>query len=70
MENDDTTNPNAEAPEAEAPEVDTEDTLAVDADEGEDGEGDDEFEELDLDGDPLRVPKTAAEKLKIGRAHV
>jgi hypothetical protein len=68
MEMNDTTNPEAEAPEAEAPEVDTEETLAADeADENdasESGEGEDEYEELDLDGDPLRVPKSAAEKLK------
>jgi hypothetical protein len=67
MENNDTTNPVAEAPEAEAPEVDTEETLAADqADENDadGGEGEDEFEELDVDGEPLRVPKTAAEKLK------
>lgn len=66
MENDTATNPEVEAPEAEATEVENEETLAADADEydAESGEGDDEFEELDIDGDPLRVPKTAAEKLK------
>lgn len=68
MEMNDTTNPEAEAPEAEAPEVDTEETLAADeADENdasESGEGEEEFEELDVDGEPLRAPKSLAEKLK------
>ncbi len=66
MENDDTTNPNAEAPEAEAPEVDENEALASDyADEADaDGEGLEDDEELDIDGEPIRVPKTLAEKLK------
>lgn len=68
MENDTATNPSVEAetPEAEAPEVETDETLAADADDGADesGEGDEEFEELDVDGEPLRAPKSLAEKLK------
>lgn len=68
MEMNETTNPEAEAPEAEAPEVDTEETLAADeADENdasESGEGEEEFEELDVDGEALRAPKSLAEKLK------
>lgn len=66
MENDDTTNPNAEAPEAEAPEVDENEALASDyADEADaEGEGLEDEEELDIDGEPIRVPKTLAEKLK------
>jgi hypothetical protein len=66
MENDDTTNLIAEAPEAEAPEVDENEALADEsADEADlDGEGLEEDEELDIDGDPIRVPKTLAEKLK------
>lgn len=68
MENDTATNPEAEAPEAEAPEVDNEapETLAADeSDENaEDGSEDGEEEELDIDGEPIRVPKTLAEKLK------
>jgi len=68
MEIDETTNPETEVTStAEATEVDAQETLAADeaddyADDG--GEGEEEFEELDIDGDPLRVPKTAAEKLK------
>jgi hypothetical protein len=70
MDTTDTTNPNAEAPEAEAPEVDTEtseDELSADASYENDDEGDEapeEEEELDIDGNPLKVPKTLAEKLK------
>ncbi|MGI9191728.1 MAG: hypothetical protein ACR2IL_06360 [Chitinophagaceae bacterium] len=69
MEMNDTTNPEAEAPEAEAPEVDTEDSenLVADAtdENAEDGdEAPEEEEELDIDGNPLKVPKTLAEKLK------
>lgn len=70
MENNDTTNPVAEAPEAEAPEVGdntSDETLVADeADENaEDGdEAPEEEEELDIDGNPLKVPKTLAEKLK------
>lgn len=66
MENDDTTNLIAEAPEAEAAEVDKNEALADEfADEADtDGEGLEDDEELDIDGDPIRVPKTLAEKLK------
>jgi len=69
MEMNDTTNLAAEAPEAEAPEVDTEasdDTLSADTYENDDGSGEapEEDEELDIDGDPVRVPKSLAEKLK------
>lgn len=70
MDTNDTTNPYAEAPEAEAPEVDTEaseDELSADASYENDDEGDEapeEEEELDIDGNPLKVPKTLAEKLK------
>ena len=71
MDTNDTTNPNAEAPEAEAPEVDTNDTsdedLLADASYESDDEGEEapeEEEELDIDGNPLKVPKTLAEKLK------
>lgn len=69
MEMNDTTNPEAEAPEAEAPEVDTEDSENLAADEADENaaEGDEapeEEEELDIDGNPLKVPKTLAEKLK------
>lgn len=71
MDTNDTTNPIVEAPEADAPEVDTTDTLDEDLsadasyendDEG--GEAPEEEEELDIDGNPLKVPKTLAEKLK------
>lgn len=68
MENDETTNPVAEAPEAEAPEVgdDTSDeNLATEyADEADGSEAPEEDEELDIDGEPIKVPKTLAEKLK------
>lgn len=66
MDTNDTTNPNAEAPEAEGPEVDETEALADDyADEADsDGEGLEDDEELDIDGEPIRVPKTLAEKLK------
>lgn len=70
MDTTDTTNPNAEAPEAEAPEVATDDTtedLAADASYENDDEGDEapeELEELDVDGEPLRAPKSIAEKIK------
>ena len=68
MEMNDTTNPEAEAPEAEAPEVDNteSETLAADEADENDAEGGEETEEeeLDVDGEPLRVPKTLAEKLK------
>lgn len=70
MDTTDTTNPVAEAPEAEAPEVETEtseDELSADASYESDDEGDEapeEEEELDIDGNPLKVPKTLAEKLK------
>lgn len=70
METNDTTNPEAEAPEAEAPEVGDEtsdETLVADeADENaeEGDEAPEEEEELDIDGNPLKVPKTLAEKLK------
>jgi len=69
MDTNDTTNPTAEAPEANAPEVDNEaldETLSADSYEN-DEEGDEapeEEEELDIDGNPLKVPKTIAEKLK------
>lgn len=65
MDTNDPTNPEAEAPEAEAPEVDNDEaeTLAADADEYADEDGEDS-EELDIDGEPIRVPKTLAEKLK------
>jgi hypothetical protein len=66
MEMNDPTNPEAEAPEAEAPEVDEDEaeTLAADeADENAEEDGE-ESEELDIDGEPIRVPKTLAEKLK------
>ena len=70
MENDYSTNPAAEAPEADAPEVDSEDSvetlIADEADENaeEGDEAPEEEEELDIDGNPLRLPKTLAEKLK------
>ena len=71
MDTNDTTNPIAEAPDTSAPEVATEDTsddnLIADASYENDDEGDEapeEDEELDIDGNPLRVPKTLAEKLK------
>jgi len=70
MENNDTTNPNVEAPEVEAPEVgdDTSDeNLVADESYENDEEGDEapeEEEELDIDGNPLKVPKSLAEKLK------
>lgn len=71
MENDDTTNPVAEAPEADAQEVEPNEdsTLAADtADEAEtDGEDtSDDEEELDLDGETLRVKKALAEKIRAG----
>lgn len=70
MDTNDPTNPMAEAPEAEAPEVELDETsdetlAAEDADEAEiDGEEPEEEEELDIDGNPVRLPKTLAEKLK------
>ena len=70
MDTNDTTNPIAEALEADAPEVDTDETsedLLADASYESDDEGDEapeEEEELDIDGNPLKVPKTLAEKLK------
>ena len=65
MDTNETTNPEAEAPEAEAPEVDAEETLAADdAEDAADESGEGEEEELDLDGEPIRVPKSVAEKLK------
>lgn len=70
MDTNDTTNPAAEAPEAEAPEVgdDTSDeNLVADESYENDEEGDEapeEEEELDIDGNPIRLPKTLAEKLK------
>ena len=70
MDTNDTTNPYAEAPEAEAPEVATDEAsedLLADASYENDEEGDEapeEEEELDIDGNPIRLPKTLAEKLK------
>ena len=70
MDTNDTTNPYAEAPEAEAPEVATDEAsedLLADASYETDEEGDEapeEEEELDIDGNPIRLPKTLAEKLK------
>jgi len=70
MDTTDTTNPNAEAPEAEAPEVATDtsdEDLLADASYESDDEGEEapeEEEELDIDGNPLKVPKSLAEKLK------
>ena len=70
MDTNDTTNPYAEAPEADAPEVATDEAsedLLADASYENDEEGDEaleEEEELDIDGNPIRLPKTLAEKLK------
>jgi hypothetical protein len=70
MEMNEATNPAPEAEEAEAPEVETEETETLAADEPDDNDGEDgeappeEEEELDIDGNPLRLPKTIAEKLK------
>ena len=63
------TNPETEATEAEEREVETPETLEADA-EAELPEGEEEAappeeeEELDIDGNPLKVPKSLAEKLR------
>ena len=67
MDTNEPTNPVAEAPEAEAPEVEeaAPELKAEDAEEADtEAEAPEEEEELDIDGNPLRVPKTLAEKLK------
>jgi hypothetical protein len=67
MEMNETTNPETEVTStAEATEVDENEALASeDANEADlEGEGLEEDEELDIDGNPLKVPKSLAEKLK------
>lgn len=67
MENELPTNPETEVTSTtEATEVDENEALAAEnADEADaDGEGLEDEEELDIDGEPIRVPKTLAEKLK------
>jgi hypothetical protein len=66
MELPNSTNPEPEAVEAEAAEVETPDEQPLD-DEAELPEGEEapeEEEELDIDGNPLKVPKSIAERLK------
>jgi hypothetical protein len=60
------TNPETEAVEVEATEVETpeEQPLDAEADAPEGDEAPEDEEELDIDGNPLRVPKSLAEKLK------
>jgi hypothetical protein len=69
MEMNEATNPAPEAEEVEAPEVETEETLAAEPDENADEDGEappEEEEELDLDGEKLRLNKALAEKIKAG----
>jgi hypothetical protein len=66
MELSTSTNPETETVEVEAAEVETPDeqTLETEAEAPEGEEAAEEEEELDIDGNPLKVPKTLAEKLK------
>lgn len=61
------TNPEPEAPEAEEREVEPNaEPLEAEADEpeGDEAEAIEEEEELDIDGNPLKLPKSVAEKIK------
>lgn len=67
MDFSDTTNPETEVAETEEREVDTTEETPLDAEadapEGDEAEAEEE-EELDIDGNPLKVPKSLAEKLR------
>lgn len=54
----------AEPEEQDAPEADKPEAEEVETDQPEAEEPEDEWEDVDLDGEPLKVPKTQAEKLK------
>jgi hypothetical protein len=65
MDTTDTTNPEPEAPELQEQEVETEEPeLEPDGDGLEGEEQVEEDEELDVNGEPIRLPKAIAEKLK------